>query len=50
MQEAGTWAITGVISANSTTSCAFGDNFYAAVRAPDNMSFILGRVPDAARR
>jgi secreted trypsin-like serine protease len=50
VQEEGTWAIAGVISANSTTSCAFGDNFYAAVRAPDTMSFILGRVPDAARK
>jgi hypothetical protein len=50
VQEGDTWAIAGVISANSTTSCAFGDNFYAAVRAPDNMSFILGRVPDASRR
>jgi V8-like Glu-specific endopeptidase len=50
VQEGGAWAITGVISANSGTACSFGDNFYAAVRAPDNMSFILGRVPDASRR
>jgi hypothetical protein len=50
VQEGDTWAIAGVISANSTLACAFGDNFYAAVRAPDNMSFILGRVPDAARK
>jgi V8-like Glu-specific endopeptidase len=50
VQEGDTWAIAGVISANSTTSCSFGDNFYAAVRAPDNMSFILSRVPDASRR
>lgn len=50
VQEGGVWAIAGVISANSTLACSFGDNFYAAVRAPDNMSFILDRVPDAARR
>jgi len=50
VQDGGTWAIAGVISANSTLACSFGDNFYAAVRAPDNMNFILGRVPDAARR
>ena len=50
VQEAGTWAIAGVISANSTLACSFGDNLYAAVRAADNMSFILGRVPDAARK
>jgi hypothetical protein len=50
VQEGGTWAITGVISANSTLACSFGDNFYASVRASDNQSFILSRVPDAARK
>jgi hypothetical protein len=50
VQEGDTWAIAGVISANSTLACSFGDNFYASVRAPDVMSFILDRVPDAARR
>jgi Trypsin len=50
VQDGDTWAIAGVISANSTLACSFGDNFYAAVRAPDNMSFILSRVPDAARK
>ena len=50
VQESGTWAVAGVISANSTTSCAFGDNFYANLRAADNMAFVLGRVPDASRR
>jgi hypothetical protein len=50
VEEGGAWAVAGVISANSTLACSFGDNFYAAVRAPDNMSFILGRVPDASRR
>jgi len=50
VQEAGVWAIAGVISANSTLACSFGDNFYAAVRAADNMSFILSHVPDASRK
>jgi hypothetical protein len=50
VKEGGVWAIAGVISANSTLACSFGDNFYAAVRAADNQSFILGKVPDAARR
>jgi hypothetical protein len=50
VQEGSAWAIAGVISANTTLACSFGDNFYAAVRASENMSFILDRVPDAARR
>ncbi len=50
VQEDGTWAIAGVISANSTLACSYGDNFYAAVRAAENQSFILARVPDAARK
>jgi hypothetical protein len=50
VQEGDTWAIAGVISANSTLACSFGDNFYAAVHAAQNMSFILDRVPDAARK
>jgi len=50
IQEGGTWSVAGVISANSTLACSFGDNFYANLRHPDISSFILGRVPDAARR
>ena len=50
LSEGGVWAIGGVISANSTLACAFGDNFYANIRNPDISAFILGRVPDAARR
>jgi hypothetical protein len=50
VKEGDTWAIAGVISANSTLACAFGDNFYANLRAADNMSFLLSRVPDAARK
>jgi secreted trypsin-like serine protease len=48
--ESGVWAIGGVISANSTLACSFGDNFYANIRQPDITSFVLGRVPDASRR
>ncbi len=50
IQEGGTWSIGGVISANSTLACSFGDNFYANLRQPDIQSFILSRVPDAIRR
>ncbi len=50
LQQNGAWTVAGVISANSTLSCAFGDNFYASVRAAENQSFILGKAPDAARK
>lgn len=50
LQEGGTWSVAGVISANSTLACSFGDNFYANLRHPDIMSFVLDRVPDAGRR
>jgi len=50
VQEGGTWAIAGVISANTNIACNTGNNFYAAIRSPSVMSFILDHVPDAARR
>ena len=50
LSEGGTWSIGGVISANSTLACSFGDNFYANIRNPDISAFVLGRVPDAARK
>ncbi|HTI36552.1 MAG TPA: trypsin-like serine protease [Vicinamibacterales bacterium] len=50
VQEAGTWAIAGVISANTNTACNTGNNFYAAIRNSSVMSFILSHVPDAAQR
>lgn len=50
LDEGGIWAIGGVISANSTIACSFGNHFYANLRHPDISAFILGRVPDAARR
>jgi V8-like Glu-specific endopeptidase len=50
IQEGGTWSVAGVISANSTLACSFGDNFYANLRHPDISSFIISRVPEAARR
>jgi secreted trypsin-like serine protease len=50
LNEGGVWAIGGVISANSTIACSFGDNFYANIRHPDISAFVLGLVPDAARR
>jgi len=50
LNEGGVWAIGGVISANSTLACSFGNNLYANIRHPDISAFILARVPDAARR
>lgn len=50
LQEGGVWSVAGVISANSTLACSFGDNFYANLRQSEIMSFILGLVPDAIRR
>jgi hypothetical protein len=50
VQEGNTWAVAGVISANTTLACSSGTNYYASVRASDNMAFILGQVPDAARK
>lgn len=50
LSEGGVWSVAGVISANATLACSFGDNVYSNVRHPDISSFILARVPDAARR
>jgi secreted trypsin-like serine protease len=50
LSEGSVWSIGGVISANSTLACSFGDNFYANIRNPDISGFVLGRVPDASRR
>ncbi|MDQ1680529.1 MAG: Trypsin [Frankiaceae bacterium] len=50
LSEGGVWAIAGVISANSTLACSFGDNFYANIRNAEISGFILGRVPDASRK
>jgi hypothetical protein len=50
LSEGGVWSIGGVISANETLACAFGDSFYANIRHPDSSAFILSRVPDAARK
>ena len=50
VQESGTWAIAGVISANTNTACNTGNNFYAAIRNSSVTSFILSHVPDAAQR
>ncbi len=50
LQEGGVWSLAAVISANSTTACAFGSNFYANLRNPQITSFVLGLVPDARRQ
>ena len=50
LQEGNVWALAGVISANSTLACSSGDNFFASVRAADNLSFIMSKVPDVVRQ
>jgi V8-like Glu-specific endopeptidase len=50
LQEGGAWAVAGIISANTTTACSSGANFYANVRNSQISSFIRANVPDAATR
>lgn len=50
LSENGVWSIAGVTSATSENICNTGTNFYVSVRNPAVSSFILDRVPDAARR
>lgn len=50
LSEGGAWTIGGVTSATSTTDCNTGTNYYVATRNSSVTSFILGQVPDAARR
>jgi len=50
LQEGSGWALAGIISANTTLACTFGTNYYANIRNADISSFILARIPDAARK
>jgi hypothetical protein len=50
LSEGGVWAVAGVTSATSANVCNTGTNFYAAIRNTSVSSFVLGLVPDAARR
>lgn len=50
LQEAGAWAVAGIISANTTTACSSGANFYTNVRNSAVTSFIRDKAPDAAQR
>jgi Trypsin len=50
LSEGGVWALAGVTSATSANSCTSGTDFYARLRNPDAMSFILGLVPDATQK
>ena len=50
LSEAGVWSVAAVTSANSTVFCSFGANYFASVRSAANAAFILGLVPEAARR
>lgn len=50
VSEGGVWAVAGVTSATSANICNTGTNFYVAIRNTNVSSFVLGLVPDAARR
>ncbi len=51
LSEGGVWSIAGVTSATTTGgSCFANTNFFANLRNPDVMSFILGAVPNAIRQ
>jgi hypothetical protein len=51
LSEGGVWAVAGVTSATDVGgSCATGTNYFANVRNPSIMSFILGLVPNAGRQ
>lgn len=50
LSEGGAWAIAGVTSATSESVCNTGTNYYVSLRNSSVSSFILGLVPEAARR
>ncbi len=50
LNDNGVWAIGGVISAVSNAACTSGTDYYANVRNAAITAFVLGAVPDAARR
>lgn len=50
LQQNGVWAEAGIISANSTTACSFGSNFYTTIRNTEVLGFITSHIPDASTR
>lgn len=50
VSEGGAWTIAGVTSATSANACNTGTNYYVAIRNSSVSSFIVGLVPDTARR
>jgi hypothetical protein len=51
LSESGVWAVAGVTSATDIGgSCATGTNYYANLRNPSIMAFVLGLVPNAGRQ
>lgn len=50
LSEGGVWAIAGIISATSASTCNTGEHFYAKVRNAAIQSFIREQVPDATIR
>lgn len=50
LSEGGTWAIAGIISATSASTCNTGEHFYAKVQNDAIRSFIVEHVPEATLR
>jgi secreted trypsin-like serine protease len=50
LNQGGTWAIAGIISATSANVCNTGNNFYQAIRHPAMRDFILEHVPGIGQR
>jgi secreted trypsin-like serine protease len=50
LSAGGTWAIAGIISATSESTCNAGGHFYAAVRNAAISQFIRDNVPDITVR
>lgn len=50
LDAGGAWAVGGVTSAVTNAYCSSGTAYYANIRNAGIQAFILGHVPDAARR
>jgi hypothetical protein len=50
LSEGGVWAIAGIISATSESTCNTGEHFYAKVRNDSIRSFIRENVPNVTER
>jgi hypothetical protein len=50
LQEQGVWAIGGIISATSDTTCNTGEHFYGAVSNNNIRTFVLDNVSNVTVR